>query len=96
MADPMKFFEAGNTKQFTATFSATPFSTPVFTVWAGSGMGTLVHSAVAVSSDATHWYAFYTMPNTPQFMVRTWTASFLAGGPVVNRELFRVVFTWPG
>lgn len=93
--DPLRYFECGGTRQFTATFSSTPPVAPAFSVWAGSGIGTCVYSATAVGSDATHFYAPYTMPGSEQIMVMTWVTSF-NDGPVISRVPCRVIFTTPG
>lgn len=94
MSDRIKRFEQGDTRQFTIAFSSAP-STPLFTVHAGSGAGTLINSETAATSNATNFYAFYTMPTSNDLYAYTWVASFTSG-PVIERGWFQVIKTIPG
>lgn len=93
MSAPIARIEQGDTRQHTAAYSSAP-STPLFTIHAGSGQGTLVQSGLAASSSTLDFYAYF-RADTPDLFVYTWTASY-ASGPVVNRGLFQVIKTTPG
>lgn len=95
MAYPIPRIEADTTKEFVVTYSAAPGSTPSFALWAGSGDGSLVYSATGVASSSLIYVAAYTMPNTRQLYVYTWTASY-AQGPVILRGYVQAVRTIPG
>ncbi len=94
--DPIRRFEAGDTRQFTVTYSSAPGTTPYLAIYAGSGNSTLVSSQTAGSSSSTAFYAFFTMPGTATFYAYVWVASFTAG-PVKSPEpaagVFQVVQT---
>jgi hypothetical protein len=91
---PIPRVEAGTTKEFIATYSAAPGSTPLLAIWAGSGQGTIVGTATGVASTSTTFAATFTV-STPDLYAWTWTASFTAG-PVVARGLFHCIRTIPG
>jgi len=65
-------FETLDTIQFTFTTSVAPNSGVALSIY--DAAGTAVASVWAVSSDATHQYAFYTTPNTPGAYLGLWTA----------------------
>lgn len=85
--------EGGSTRDFVVTYSSTP-STPVLTVFAGSGEGTAIYSATAVASSAYEFHAPYTVPNSRGFYSYTFTCSFTQG-PVITPGQFQVVKTTP-
>lgn len=87
MADAFPRFERGDTRQFVAIYSAAP-TTPVFNMWAGSGMGTLIYSSTAAASSTTQFYAMFTFPDTARLYMYEWVASF-SPGPMIFRGYAR-------
>lgn len=81
--------EAGGVKQLTVQYSAAP-STPVLTLYAGSGSSIIVGSGTVQSSSSTDFYAFVTMPISRMVVGVEWVASFTSG-PVVDRFCVQVV-----
>jgi hypothetical protein len=94
MSAPIPRFEAGDTRQFSVTYSGPP-STPYLAIKVGSGDGTLVYSVTAAASTATEFYAFWTLPSTAALYTVTWVASYTAG-PVVLRDYMQAIRTIPG
>lgn len=83
--------EAGATLQFTFVSSVAPDSAPLFSV--KDRDGTVVASFTSISSDATHYYAMYTMPANLTHQVATWKATKTVQGSARNfirRQVFRV------
>lgn len=99
MSAPARY-EAGDTRLFTAAYSSAP-STPYLAFYIGSLSTTsgttltLVSCATAAVSDTTHFYRYFTLPNTEAFLTYEWVGSF-ANGPVVVRGLLKVIKTVPG
>lgn len=89
MAVPV--FEDSNTVQFTWVSSVAPNSAPLFSVENQSG--SVVSSFSSISSDTTHYYALYTMPNVANqtWQVATWTAQKTVSGSAYN-FIRRIVF----
>lgn len=94
MSDPIGRFQIGDTRQFIATYSASP-TTPNFAIYAGSGAGSLVYSVTAVASSATVFFANYTFPSTTQLYTYQWTASFQAGA-IIFRGYAQAIRYIPG
>lgn len=87
-------FESGNTVQFTFVSSVAPDSAPIFTVTGPGSSG--VTSLTAQTSDTTHYYALYTMPNTEGVFIGAWNAVKTLAGSAYNfkkRSLFNVTLT---
>ena len=96
--DPIKRFEAGGVKQFLVTYSASPNSTPLFTIFTGSVNQTVVTTVFGTVSTSTtvastQFYAYWTCPTSRLFYTATWVACYTGIGPVVNRDFFQVIFT---
>jgi hypothetical protein len=66
-------FENGSTVQFTWTSSVAPNSAPVFAVRDGR-TDTFIHSAAAVQSSSTAYYALFTMPGSDGYFTGEFTA----------------------
>ena len=97
MADAFPRLTAGDTRQFTVTYSAAP-STPVLTIWTGSGAGSVVSTQAMVASSSTAFYAFVRV-DTPGYYQWLAVASFTSGPvllPPGNQGLFKVVDGTPG
>ena len=86
-------FEIGDTRQFTFVTSVTPGTTPIFTVFAGSGDAVVVYSGAAQSSGSGMFYSYFTIPNSTNALYTwQWVASYTAG-PIVDRGSFQGVRT---
>lgn len=95
MSAPITRVEVLGTKKFFTVFSSAP-STPIFSLWTGSGDGTCVYSATATASaNGTAFHAYYTFPASRTLYVAMWVASFTAG-PVVYRDYVQTIKTIPG
>ena len=84
-------YETNDTIQFTFTSSVAPDSAPIFKV---TGVGGGVTSITAQQSDATHYYALYTMPTSEsELYLWEWFALKTVAGSAYNfvrRERFVV------
>lgn len=65
-------FEPGDTPMFTFQSSVAPNSEPNFAVYDVDG--SLVSSFASVQSDATNYYALFTMPGSDGWYVGEWNA----------------------
>ncbi len=86
-------FEGGNSVQFTFVSSVAPNSAPLFSVTGRTG--SVVASVTSITSDSTHYYALYTMPDgiSQDFQVAKWTAQKTVSGSAydfVRRIRFKV------
>lgn len=85
-------FEGGNTIQMTWVSSVAPDSAPLFSVTGRTG--TVVASVTAITSDSTHYYALYTVPDQlSDYQVAKWTAQKTVSGSAydfVRRIRFKV------
>ena len=93
----LPIFEQGNTLQFTWVSSVAPDAAPTFKVKDGR-TSTIITSVTALQSDATHYYALYTMPTSDGFYSAEWFAQKTVLGSAYNfikRFGFRVDETAP-
>lgn len=66
-------FELGDTVQLTFVSSVAPDAAPTLSI--ADAAGTVVQSGASVSSDSTHYYGLFTIPDSGrQYFVATWTA----------------------
>ena len=88
-------FEGGNTIQFTFVSTIAPNAAPIFSVI--DDKGTVLTSETSQQSNATNYYAMFTMPNSPdKYFVGRWLAQKTVASSVrdfVRRFGFKVDVT---
>ncbi len=96
MAAPIPRIRTGDTRRFSVTYSDAP-SRPIFSVYVGSGAGTLVYSTACTSVTALVWEAYY-RPDSADLFAYTFTASYTAGQVIdpTPPGLFQCVRVTPG
>ena len=76
-------FEIGNTPQFTFVSSIQPDAAPIFSVT--DRLDTMIHSETAQTSNATSYYALFTLPNSHgAYYVGQWVAIKTVAGSARN------------
>jgi len=86
--------QPGNTVQFTWVASIAPNAAPIFAV--RDKDNTVIHSAMAATSNATDFYALYTIPGGDDWYSGEWTALKTIGASAyqfINRFGFRALET---
>jgi len=87
-------FEPGNTIQFTFVSSVAPNAAPNFAV--RDKANTVIHSGTSATSDTTHFYALYTIPDGNEWYSGEWLAQKTVSGSVydfIRRFGFRALET---
>ncbi len=85
-------FEAGDTQQFTWTSCVAPDAAPNLGITEPFSL-TIIHSALSISSSATDFYAFFTMPVSVGIYLFEWRAIKTVAGSAYNfidKGCFRV------
>ena len=89
--------ELGDTIQFTFQSSVQPDSAPSVALYrSDQSTETLINSMTSVTSDVTHYFGVFTMPESDQFVILEWNALSTLNGtqyPFVKRMLFNVAKT---
>ena len=76
-------FENDSTVQFTWVSSVAPNAAPLFSVKDGR-TELFVHSATALTSNSTNFYALFTMPGSDGYFTGEWTAAKTVSGSAYN------------
>lgn len=76
-------FEPDSTIQFDFISSVSPDAAPTFSV-TGIDKVTVINSFTAQQSDATHYYAIYTVPASEGIYLGKWTAQKTFNGSLRN------------
>jgi len=87
----INIFEPSDSVQFTFVSSVSPDTAPIFKV---TGIeNTVIASITSIQSDATHYYAMYTMPTSKGHYIGEWYAQRTVASSAysfIKKFIFRV------